>query len=139
MAQLSLHHDSLVQCLHTVTEDAAPIDAVNFTLPLTLTLPRAALSPHREDKPPFLRERTMASHLEVPTLIPTVSHSAANRSSECWKSQSDEAKRTTSSAKSKGYEHNSHFDRIGTEWRTAVALVSHTPIVPQRRPGGTPP
>ena len=46
-------------------------------------------------------QRTMASDLEVLTLIPTASHSAANRPSACWRSRSDGANRTTSSAKSR--------------------------------------
>ncbi|XP_061536021.1 small integral membrane protein 14 isoform X2 [Phycodurus eques] len=37
----------------------------------------------------------------VPILIPAASHSAANRSSESWRSRLDEANRTTSSAKSR--------------------------------------
>ncbi|KAK0147744.1 hypothetical protein N1851_012564 [Merluccius polli] len=42
----------------------------------------------------------MDSDLEVLILIPAALHSAANRSSESWRSRSDGANRTTSSAKS---------------------------------------
>ena len=45
----------------------------------------------------LFRLRTMDS--EVLILIPAASHSAANRSCESWRSRSDEANRTTSSAK----------------------------------------
>uniref|UniRef100_A0A8C2WQY3 THAP domain-containing protein 1 n=1 Tax=Cyclopterus lumpus TaxID=8103 RepID=A0A8C2WQY3_CYCLU len=47
------------------------------------------------------RQSTMASDLEVLTLIPAASHSAAKRPSECWRSRSEEANRTTSSANSR--------------------------------------
>ena len=43
----------------------------------------------------------MGSYLEVLVFIPAPSHSAANRSSESWRSRPDEANRTTSSAKSR--------------------------------------
>ncbi|KAK0150588.1 hypothetical protein N1851_008312 [Merluccius polli] len=42
----------------------------------------------------------MDSDLEVLILIPAALHSAANRASESWRSRSDGANRTTSSAKS---------------------------------------
>ncbi|KAF7642496.1 hypothetical protein LDENG_00256980 [Lucifuga dentata] len=43
----------------------------------------------------------MVSDLEVPTLIPVASHSASNLPSVRQRSLSDEASRTTSSAKSR--------------------------------------
>uniref|UniRef100_A0A3B5MHD2 Uncharacterized protein n=1 Tax=Xiphophorus couchianus TaxID=32473 RepID=A0A3B5MHD2_9TELE len=46
-------------------------------------------------------DETMASDLEALILIPAASHSAANRSSDSCRSRPDEAKRTTSSAKSR--------------------------------------
>jgi len=52
---------------------------------------------------PTRREHSivLASDMEVLTLIPTASYSAANRPSACWRSRSDVANRTTSSAKSR--------------------------------------
>ncbi len=44
--------------------------------------------------------RTMASDLKVQILILAASHSAANQSSECWRSQIDDAIRTTSAKSS---------------------------------------
>ena len=57
-------------------------------------------SQSRRRSPPF-RQSTMASDLEVLTLIPATSHSAAKHPSACWRSQCVEANRTTSSAKSR--------------------------------------
>lgn len=45
--------------------------------------------------------RTISSDLEVLTLIPAISESASNCPRACWRSLSDEANRTTSSAKSR--------------------------------------
>nr|XP_049573891.1 uncharacterized protein LOC125967159 [Syngnathus scovelli] len=58
-------------------------------------------SPIRRGHSTLFRSRTMDSDLEVLTLIPTASHSAANRSSESWRSRPEEANSTTSSAKSR--------------------------------------
>ena len=61
---------------------------------------RQNLTPNLEKTScPFLR--TMVSDLEVPILIPTVSHLTANRSTESLRSLPDHANGTTSSAKSK--------------------------------------
>ena len=57
--------------------------------------------PTRRSHPTLLWLRTMVSGLEVLILISAVSHSAANHSSESWRSPLDGANRTTSSAKSR--------------------------------------
>lgn len=49
----------------------------------------------------FFRQRTMASDFEVLILIPADSQSAANFSSACRRSPTEEAGKTTSSAKSR--------------------------------------
>ena len=56
-------------------------------------------------------QRTMASDLEVQTLIMAPSHSAANRPNACWRSQNDEAHRATSSAK---HRRNSEVPKLNT-------------------------
>ncbi|XP_060894277.1 uncharacterized protein LOC132974322 [Labrus mixtus] len=57
--------------------------------------------PTRRAQSTYFRQRTMASDLEVLTLIPAASHSAANHPNACWRFQLEEANKTTSSAKSR--------------------------------------
>ena len=101
-AQLPLPHDG---------SDAAPIrlsishsilpSLVNKTLRyLNSSTWGRISSPTRRVHSTVFRLRTMDSDLEVLILIPAALQSAANRSSESWRSWSDEANRTTSSAKS---------------------------------------
>lgn len=56
--------------------------------------------PTRSGQSIVFKLRTMALDFEVVTLIPTAAHSVANSPRKHWRSQPDEAIRTTSSAKS---------------------------------------
>ncbi|TWW73494.1 hypothetical protein D4764_15G0008880 [Takifugu flavidus] len=100
------------QCRVLITADAAPIRLSIFCsiLPsLVNKTPRylnsstwgriSSLTRRRHST--YFQLRTMASDLEVLIFIPAASHAAANRSSDRWRSQADDANRTTSSAKSR--------------------------------------
>ncbi|KAK0139106.1 hypothetical protein N1851_024333 [Merluccius polli] len=81
---LPLHHDGSVEIPHYCRRHTdPPVD-----------------HPPRRVHSILVQLRTMDSDLEVLILIPAALHSAANRSSESWRSRSDGANRTTSSAKS---------------------------------------
>lgn len=72
---------------------------------------------------PF-QQRTMVFGLEVHILISAASHSAANCSSACWRSQTDEPKRITSSAKRS--EMNSEVPNSDTLYTQAVTWGSES-------------
>ncbi|TWW54348.1 hypothetical protein D4764_0154740 [Takifugu flavidus] len=75
----------------------------------------------------FPAENPGLGFLEVLILIPAASHSAANRSSDRWRSRADDANRYTSSAKSR--------DLILREQRAVSAILSEDP--PQDPPRDT--
>ncbi len=101
LAQLPLHHDSPVKCLHYCWCCTNP--PVDLTLHLNKTLRYLNSFAWGSSSLPTQRERSTFSGREpwpqvVVTLIPTASCSTANHSSACWRWQSDEAKITTSFA-----------------------------------------
>jgi len=91
-ALLQMPHQSISCFIFALTREQDP--EIHELLRL-----RQQLTPNPEGN--IFRQRTMASDLEVLTLIPTAAHSTANHPSACWRSQSDVADRTTSSAKSR--------------------------------------
>ena len=112
-AQLLLHHNGPVHRPHYCRcRTNLSVHLLHFALTreqdpeiLELLRLRQQLTPNPEGAlHSFSGRGTMASDLEVLTLIPTASHSAANRPSACWRSRSDVANRTTSSAM-RGSEH----------------------------------
>ena len=108
-AQLPLHHKGSVQSPHYCRRRTdPPVDLPLHPPSLVNKTPRylnsstwRISSPTRRVHSTLFRLRTMDSDLEVLILIPAASHSAVNRSSKSWRSRSDEANRTTSSAKSR--------------------------------------
>ncbi len=110
-AQLFLHHDRPVHWPHYCRSCTDPsVNQICFILPsLVNKTPRYLNSstwgsntpPTCSGQATLFRLRTMASDLEALILIPTASHSAANRPSACWRSWSEVANTTTSSAKSR--------------------------------------
>lgn len=110
LAQLSCCHNCVVQRLQYRSSCADSL--ANFTLqcPLTceqgleileLLLLGLRLIPYTQSRQSTdFQLRIMASDFEVLVLIPPTSHSAGNWSGECWRSQTDGAIGTTSSANS---------------------------------------
>ncbi len=110
-AQLFLHHDrpvqstALLQKLHrSVCQSPVPSFPHSWTRPpdtWNSSTWGSNTPPTCSGQATLFRLRTMASDLEALILIPTASHSAANRPSACWRSWSEVANTTTSSAKSR--------------------------------------
>jgi len=166
-AHFPLHHNGPVQRLHYCR--CRPKPSVHLQLHFTLTpkqdpeileLPRLVCNslPGRREHSNIFQQRTMASDLELLTLIPTASHSAANypvRAGGHGLSPNSTlssprlcleilSMKDTNRIGDKGqpwrshtraclfqeYGHSFHFGCTRTGWLVTMAQVPHTPAVP---------
>lgn len=101
--QLSSLFTTMVQCSAHITVDAYwAVHHLFISHSISLShvekIPRYLISlPPWREQPTIFQQGTMASDLELLTLIPASSH----HPSACWRSWSDKANRTKSSAKNR--------------------------------------